>query len=56
MKNPVDVKSKYAEWFYLNALENLYFVKTGIDKKDLTKRIDDFLKFKLNKYNDSCTT
>ena len=28
MEKSVDVKSKYADWFYLNALEKLYFIKT----------------------------
>lgn len=55
MKDPVVVKSKFAEWFYLNALQSLYFVKANIDKRDIDKRFDDILKIKLNIYNDSCT-
>lgn len=48
MEKSVDVKSKYADWFYLNALEKLYFIKTNIKKEDLSKRIDEYLKSKLD--------
>ena len=48
METSVDVKSKFANWFYLNALEKLYFVKTNLKKEDLSKRIDEYLKSKLN--------
>lgn len=52
METNVAVKSKFANWFYLNALEKLYFVKTNIKKEDLSKRLDEYLKIKLN---ESCT-
>ena len=42
------IKSRFADWFYLNAIEKLYFVKTQIKKEDLSKRLDDHLKIKLD--------
>jgi hypothetical protein len=48
------IKSKFADWFYLNALEKLYFVKTQIKKEDISKRLDDYLKIKLHYYGESC--
>lgn len=52
MEMSADVKSNFANWFYLNAIENLFFVKTNIKKEDLSKRLDEYLKIKLN---ESCT-
>lgn len=48
MEKNVVVKSKFANWFYLNAIEKLYFVKTNINKNDLSKRLDEYLKTKIN--------
>lgn len=56
METNVDViQSKFADWFYLNALEKLYFVKTQIKKEDLSKRLDDYLKIKMYNYGQGCS-
>lgn len=44
----VAAKINFANYFYLKAVESLYFVKTNIKKEDLSKRLDEYLKLKIN--------